>query len=152
MVWTICFLVRGNKVCLAMKKRGHGVGKWNGTGGKPLEGESLDAAAKRETLEEIGVSLINLTKVAEIEFKDLPSGSSHFASVYISTEWVGEPVEMEEMRPEWFKSSSLPFDHMWSADRVWIPEVLAGRRIKAVFEYSAGDTLQNSEITVLEGM
>lgn len=146
MVWTICFLVKGNKVCLAMKKRGHGVGRWNGTGGKPLEGESLNDTAKRETLEEIGVIVTNLTKVAEIEFKDLPSCSSNFATAYIITEWVGKPVETGEMRPEWFETNNLPFDQMWSADKIWIPEVLAGKHIKAVFEYSEGDILIKSQI------
>ena len=150
MIWTICFLVKGNKVCLAMKKRGHGVGRWNGTGGKPLEGESLDVTAERETFEEIGVTLSNLTKVAEIEFKDLPSGSSHFATAYISTEWKGEPEESEEMRPEWFDAEDLPFDQMWSADKVWIPMVLSGNHIHAVFEYSEGDTLVGSYISELK--
>ena len=132
-----------------MKKRGHGVGMWNGTGGKPLENESLDATAKRETLEEIGVTLTNLKRVAKIEFKDLPSGSSHFATAYISTEWVGEPIETEEMRPEWFEADKLPFDQMWSADKIWIPEILAGKRIKAVFAYSEGDILKSSQISEL---
>jgi len=147
MIWTICLLTQGDRVCLAMKKRGHGVGKWNGAGGKPLESESLENTAKRETREEIGVTLINITKVAEIEFKDLPSGSSDFASAYISTDWVGEPVETEEMRPQWFEINNLPFDQMWSADKIWIPEVLSGRHIKAIFEYSDNDNLVKSQIS-----
>lgn len=149
MVWTICFLVKGNKVCLAKKKRGHGEGKWNGTGGKPLEGEVLEDTAKRETFEEIGVRVTEISKVADIEFIDLQSGTSNFASAYLITKWEGEPVETEEMRPKWFSKNSLPFDQMWSADKVWIPEILSGRIIKAVFSYANKDNLVQSDITDL---
>ncbi|MEK7504190.1 MAG: hypothetical protein AAB550_01680 [Patescibacteria group bacterium] len=34
---TLCFLVKDNQILLAMKKRGFGVGKWNGVGGKVNE-------------------------------------------------------------------------------------------------------------------
>lgn len=149
MIWTICFLLKENKVCLAMKKRGHGVGRWNGTGGKPKEGENLEDTAKRETLEETGVELLNLIKVADIEFKDLPSQTSHFATAYISTKWRGKLKETEEMKPQWFEKEKIPYNQMWSADRMWIPEILKGKKIKAVFEYSEGDALANSTIVEL---
>ena len=147
MIWTICFLVKENKVCLAMKKRGHGVGRWNGTGGKPLEGEELEETAKRETQEEIEVEMLDVEKVADIEFKDLPTKTSHFATAYICTKWKGTPAETDEMRPQWFDIENIPYDLMWSADKIWIPLVLSGRRVKAVFEYSEGDILEKSEIT-----
>lgn len=56
---TLCFLMRTmageNEILLAMKKRGFGVGKWNGVGGKPQDGESIEKAAIREMQEEISV-------------------------------------------------------------------------------------------------
>lgn len=42
---------------LAMKKRGFGVGKFNGVGGKVEVGESEQEAAIREAEEEIGVKI-----------------------------------------------------------------------------------------------
>ena len=47
-VSTLCFLVKGDRILLAMKKRGFGEGKWNGVGGKVNEGESVGHAALRE--------------------------------------------------------------------------------------------------------
>ena len=35
---TLCLLMRDNEILLAMKKRGFGVGKWNGVGGKVKNG------------------------------------------------------------------------------------------------------------------
>ena len=48
---TLCLVVKENTILLGMKKRGFGVGRWNGFGGKLHEGESIEDAAKRETLE-----------------------------------------------------------------------------------------------------
>lgn len=146
MIWTICFLIQENKICLAKKKRGHGIDKWNGTGGKPLEGESLENTARRETQKEIGVTIRDLNKVAEIEFKDLSTRSSNFATVFISTFWIGKPVETYEMRPKWYDFDKIPYSKMWSADRIWLPLIISGQTIKAVFEYKKDDVLKNFEI------
>jgi 8-oxo-dGTP pyrophosphatase MutT (NUDIX family) len=45
---TLGYLVRGDEVLMAMKKRGFGVGKWNGTGGKLQPGETVEEAMIRE--------------------------------------------------------------------------------------------------------
>ncbi len=49
---TLIFLVKrtdGNitEICLAMKKRGFGMGRWNGVGGKVEKGEAIEDAALR---------------------------------------------------------------------------------------------------------
>ena len=58
---TLVFLIKKNNgsitdICLAMKKRGFGKGRWNGVGGKVEAGETIEAAAMREAREEIGVT------------------------------------------------------------------------------------------------
>ncbi len=57
---TLLFLVKKDadtitEICLAMKKRGFGTGRFNGTGGKLQEGETIEDACMRETKEEIDV-------------------------------------------------------------------------------------------------
>lgn len=54
---TLCLLIKDGKILLAMKKRGFGVGRWNGAGGKFDSEKDKDilGAAIRETKEEIGV-------------------------------------------------------------------------------------------------
>lgn len=50
---TVMLLMRDDEVLLAMKKRGFGVGKWNGVGGKQDPGEDIVDTAIRESQEEI---------------------------------------------------------------------------------------------------
>lgn len=44
---TLVLVVQPGRVLLGMKKRGFGVGKWNGFGGKVQLGETIEEAAKR---------------------------------------------------------------------------------------------------------
>ena len=46
-VLTLAFVRRPSEILLGFKKRGFGVGLWNGFGGKVEPGETIEAAAKR---------------------------------------------------------------------------------------------------------
>lgn len=131
---TLVFLIKNDEVLLAMKKRGFGEGRWNGSGGKVHDGETIEEAAKREVKEEIGVSINNLNKVATLNFyfSEEPEWDQQVI-VYLAKDWKGEPVESEEMKPKWFKIDKIPYDQMWSDDSYWIPQVLSGKKVKADF-------------------
>jgi 8-oxo-dGTP diphosphatase len=133
---TLCFLVRGHEVLLAMKKRGFGVGKWNGVGGKVKEGESVEAAAVREIYEEIGVSVSSKSLASagtlHFRFKDNPDWEQ-ICSVFIVHGWEGEPSESDEMRPQWYADGHIPFEKMWIDDPHWLPLVLAGKKVTGDF-------------------
>jgi 8-oxo-dGTP diphosphatase len=155
---TLCFLVEEaagvvHRVCLAMKKRGFATGKWNGVGGKVAseKGETVEEAAIRETKEEVGVALLNLTKMAELTcvFPHNPDLGQQ-VHVFVTSEWVGDPVESEEMAPDWFTLDSLPFADMWADEKHWLPLILSGKKVRARFVFSEGDALEKMEIDVVE--
>ena len=50
--------------------------------------------------------------------------------MFIVTDWVGDPVETEEMKPKWFNILNLPLDSMWEADKQWLPIVLKNVKLK----------------------
>lgn len=134
-----------------MKKRGFGVGKWNGLGGKLKEGEDAKVAAVRELQEEIGVTILpeNLKEAGTLEFhfKDNPDWDN-FCYVFTVTQSTDEPSESEEMRPEWYAVGELPFDHMWIDDPHWLPLVLAGKSVEAEFLFDAkGDVLLEKTVS-----
>lgn len=144
---TLLFLRREGQVLLAMKKRGFGVGKWNGTGGKAEAGETIEQAAIRECQEEIGVTPTTYEKVGELKFymsEDPTFG--HHARIYVATKWGGKPHETEEMRPKWFDETEIPYDKMWPDDKFWLPTLLAGKKFHGTFTIGPNDTLENQEL------
>jgi len=151
---TLCFLLRERdgrpEVLLALKKQGFGQGKWNGIGGKVEAGETLEEAARREVREEIGVEVGPLEKVAILTFYFIPPGSdpdwSQEVHVFLARSWRGEPGESEEMRPQWYTYEKVPYEEMWADDRVWLPRVLHGERIRGVFTFSDLKTIVHQEI------
>lgn len=44
---TLAFVTKPGQILLGMKKKGFGVGRWNGFGGKVERGETIEEAAKR---------------------------------------------------------------------------------------------------------
>jgi 8-oxo-dGTP pyrophosphatase MutT (NUDIX family) len=154
---TLVFLIRKSQgeisaVCLAMKKRGFGMGRWNGVGGKVEEREeSIEDAARREAKEEIFVTVDALDKVAELSFR-FPHNPAwdQLVHVYFAHQWVGEPKESEEMKPQWFPINEIPFEHMWPDDIFWLPNVLQGSRVRATFEFGEKDVVLSKEVTLVD--
>lgn len=147
---TIMFLKRDGELLLAMKKRGFGTGKWNGAGGKVEPGETPLAAAIRETEEEVGVTPLDSERMAEIDFYITTEPDfNNYAHIFIATKWQGEPHETEEMRPQWFPLDALPYDTMWGDDIAWLPDVLAGKKFRAMFTLDADDNIVKSHVTYL---
>ena len=144
---TLCLLVRGDEVLLAMKKRGFGAGKWNGVGGKLNPGEDLETAARREAEEEIGVKMKELRMMGTLGFyfPTKPEWSQEVV-VFSCESWEGDPVETGEMAPKWYNKKKLPFDRMWWDDELWMPKVLAGKTIRAEFMMEEADKPGEYEI------
>lgn len=113
------------RILLGMKKRGFGEGKYNGFGGKVEAGETIEAAAKRELLEEANVSLADgsLEKRGVLTF--FWEGQSSVMQIHLfsadTADMRGEPAESTEMRPEWFDLAGMPYDQMWEDDQHWFP-------------------------------
>ena len=149
---TLCLLLRDGEILLAMKKRGFGMGRWNGTGGKFDEGkgDNILEAAVRETKEEIGVEVKNLEKVGLFHFRFANKSEwDQDVSLFVTKEWLGEPVESEEMLPKWFKFDEIPYESMWPDDIHWLPRVLKGEKLEADFVFGEGDKILNFNIKTI---
>jgi 8-oxo-dGTP diphosphatase/2-hydroxy-dATP diphosphatase len=147
---SLLFLREDDTVLLAMKKRGFGVGRWNGVGGKPRPGEAIYEAAIRECEEEISVTPVDMKHVATLDFY-FPGDKSDWNQrviVYSCTGWRGEPTETEEMRPAWYKLSDIPYENMWSDDKYWLPKVLEGYFVEATFTFDDDDNVIKHSVVV----
>lgn len=149
---TVMLLMRDNEVLLAMKKRGFGVGKWNGVGGKQDPGEDIVNTAIRESQEEINVTPLEPRKIAVLNYH-FPSQANwgQQVHIFIATKWQGEPVETEEMRPKWFKIKDIPFKEMWVDDEVWMPKAFAGALLKGSFMFE-GEKMEEYYINEVQSL
>ena len=146
---TLLFLIKDDQILLAMKKRGFGAGRFNGVGGKPEAGETIEQTLVRESIEEIGVKPTKFEQVAMIDFDEYFKGEPVFMHmhVFFATKWAGKPTESEEMAPEWFNQNQIPFEQMWPDDPYWLPQVLDGKRLKAEFKLDETDKIVSHKIS-----
>ena len=145
---TLSFIIKGNEILLAMKKRGFGAGLWNGYGGKLKDGESIYDAAKREVKEEIDIDVKSMKKVGVLDFYfegDKPDWNQQ-VHVFLIQEYNGEPKESEEMLPKWFKINEIPYDKMWEDDKFWLPKVIEGHSVYGRFLFGADNKLKEKHV------
>jgi 8-oxo-dGTP diphosphatase/2-hydroxy-dATP diphosphatase len=132
---SLVLVTQADTVLLGMKKRGFGVGHWNGFGGKVEAGESIIEAARRELKEEVCLEVDVLEEVGVLEFSFASEPTVLEVHVFKANEIVGEPKETEEMKPQWFSIPDIPYDQMWPDDRYWLPLLLAGKKFKGTFRF-----------------
>lgn len=133
-----------------MKKRGFGVGRWNGFGGKITEGESIEESLVREIKEEAGIELNDFEKVGLLEFEFVKNGEIIEVHLFKTSNFNGEPEESEEMRPQWFHVDEIPFAEMWPDDFHWMPLFLRGEKFKGRFLFGEGDVILEQKLEVVE--
>lgn len=152
---SLVYPFRGDgKILLGRKRRGMSYGKWNGFGGKIEAGETMRECAARELYEECGLrsNTEDLEMVADLYFHQ-PSALewSHAGIVYFAKKWMGIPCLSEEMEPRWFSPEEFPYEEMWMADKVWLPLVLSGRKIRGIIYFAEdGETVYDYEFREME--
>jgi 8-oxo-dGTP diphosphatase len=143
-------LIKDGKLLLGNKKRGFGVNKLNGFGGKINPGESIKEAAVRELYEEVGLQADSqdIKKVGELTFI-FPSKEewNQIVHVFLITSWKNFPKEYEEMTFEWLDTNNVPYNKMWDDDKYWMPFILDEKKIKANFIFNEdNETIKTKEI------
>jgi len=143
---TLCIIHQNSRILLGMKKRGFGAGRWNGFGGKVVATETIENGVKRELQEEAGIEVKNIDKVGiiDFEFKDNPEILQ--VHIFKSDNFLGEPTESDEMKPQWFNIDEIPFKEMWPDDIYWIPLFLAGKKFKGKFLFEGSDIIIEKEL------
>lgn len=144
---TLCIIHEHPRILLGMKKRGFGAGRWNGFGGKLKEEETIEDAAKREILEEAGITARNLEKRGIIEFEFQGNPEIFEVHVFRVNDFSGTPEESDEMKPEWFHIDRIPYNTMWPDDILWLPLFLEGKKFKGKFLFGEKDTILEQELS-----
>lgn len=138
-IMTLILIHDHPRILLGKKKRGFGVGRWNGFGGKVHEGETIEEAALRELKEEACVEVDDLEKIGINEFSWRNGDTILEVHVFKSKNLKGEPIETEEMSPKWFYADEIPFSEMWSDDVYWFPYFMRGKKFRGRYTFDEND-------------
>jgi mutator protein MutT len=146
-ITTLCYIINDkSEVLLIMKKRGFGVGKWNGPGGKVEKDESPKESMIREIKEEINIQVANPKELGYIEFIwPKKEKNNQRCYIYFAKEFSGQPKETEECLPRWFTFDAVPYEEMWDDDKYWYPDALAGRPVKKRFFFTENNKVLKYE-------
>jgi 8-oxo-dGTP diphosphatase len=122
---TLMFVCEEGRVLLIRKKRGFGMGKIHGPGGKTAPDESPMECAIRETVEEVGINAQDPIERGELWFQ-FTNGLAIQVVVFTTTHFHGEVAESEEAVPIWTDVESIPLNEMWPDNQHWLHRVLTG--------------------------
>lgn len=104
-------ILRDRKLLLIRRARPPEIGCWSLPGGKVELWELTEAAARRETAEELGVKLGALDLLCVVDFV-APEEREHWVSpAYLANEFEGEPALLEPEKHTdigWFPLDALP--------------------------------------------
>lgn len=148
-ITTLCYLEKDEKWLMLYrnkKKADPNAGKWIGVGGKLEKGEAPDECMLREVEEETGLH------VTEYEFLGIISFISdewedEYMILYRADEWEGEMKrECPEGELRWIDKKEVLSLSLWEGDRLFLTEMLNGRKkIHMKLSYR-GDTLEKATV------
>jgi len=91
--------------------------------------------------------VMEMERRAQFDFTSESDPTILRVSVYAITDYSGEPIETEEMEPEWHAIDKIPFEKMWKDDIHWLPRFLNGETLSGTFLF---DDLEDPDAELLE--
>lgn len=124
---------------MGRKKRGFGLGQWNGFGGKIEKGESFAEGAKRELYEESSLIAKDLKHVGVVKYEVQDESLDQIVHVFTCNKYEGTEKPSDEMDPvKWFRYDCVPYDKMWPDARTWWPSMLNDKYFSVHCVYNRG--------------
>jgi 8-oxo-dGTP diphosphatase len=141
---TLCYIRDGEKtLMLHRNKKANDMhqGKWNGLGGKVEKGESPEACAMREVLEESGLEVTNPQLKGFITFPNFDGQNDWYVFVYRFDQFVGDLIESAEGHLQWISKTEMKEVPLWEGDRIFMDWLDEPGIFSAVFNYEFGQLL-----------
>ncbi|HVC36394.1 MAG TPA: NUDIX domain-containing protein [Candidatus Dormibacteraeota bacterium] len=124
------FVWKNNKFLMGKRVGLHGTNSWSIPGGHLEHGESFEACARRETLEETGMRVKNINFLAITN--DIFPSAKHYITLWFKADWQsGKPTILETeafVELGWVDFHSLPeplFEPCWQNLRQSRPDLFS---------------------------
>ncbi|MBR2672205.1 MAG: 8-oxo-dGTP diphosphatase [Oscillospiraceae bacterium] len=147
---TLCYIDNGSSYLMlhrVKKKNDINHDKWIGVGGKLEEGESPEECARREVLEETGLTLGNL-RFRGILFFFNTMYETEFIYVYSSDVYSGEIKECDEGELEWVNKEDVTSLPIWEGDRIFLDLLVKDSPFFTLKLEYEGDTLVSYDLRI----
>lgn len=119
---TLCYMEKDGKYLMLLrniKKNDGSYNKWIGVGGKLEHDESPDECARREILEETGLTALNLIPRGVVTFvSDI--WESEYMFLYSVTEFRGALTPCSEGELHWIEKNEVFGLNLWDGDRIFL--------------------------------
>lgn len=137
------FNPQGQMLLCAKKKTNSGfeisLGKRNGAGGKVEEGETMLQSVVRELEEETGITLpeeaFTLQGINKLYYENKPERNQE-VHVFVTKDYTGKFHETEELFPQWFNITDIPYEKMRADDIHRMPRMFKGEYFEYTFHFS----------------
>jgi len=119
---TLCYLERNGKYLMlhrVKKKNDLNQDKWIGVGGKFEEGESPEDCARREILEETGLTVRELGYRGIVTFVSDRYPSEHM-HLFLARGFSGEETVCDEGDLAWIAKEELQALNLWEGDKIFL--------------------------------
>ena len=118
----LCYIERDNKYLMlhrVKKKNDLNRDKWVGIGGKFEEGETPEESCLRESFEETGLTLKNLSYRGLVTFVSDEWGTEYM-HLFHSNSFEGDLKECDEGNLEWVEKSDVYNLPLWAGDKIFL--------------------------------
>tara|TARA_B100000401_G_scaffold335424_1_gene234302 strand:- start:47 stop:505 length:459 start_codon:yes stop_codon:yes gene_type:complete len=135
---TLCYIKKNNQTLMLhriKKKNDIHKNKWNGLGGKLIEGESPEECVKREVLEESGLIIESPKLHGIITFPKFDEIDDWIVFVYTAKNFEGNLIECNEGKLNWVLDDQLLSLNLWEGDKIFIPWLSQEKFFSAKFIY-----------------
>ncbi len=151
---TLVYLKKDNKTLMMHRNKKENdmhKDKWNGLGGKFIDGESPEECAIREIKEETNIDIQKLILKGILTFpNNIGKGDSWYVFVYVSYDFKGELFKNRDVTEgtlEWIDDDKLLNLPIWEGDKIFIPLLDKPGVFSAKFIYS-GNALTQKDIRI----
>ncbi|MBR2805748.1 MAG: 8-oxo-dGTP diphosphatase [Oscillospiraceae bacterium] len=147
---TLCYIDNGSSYLMlhrVKKKNDINHDKWIGVGGKLEEGESPEECARREVLEETGLTL-GSCRFRGILFFFNTMYETEFIYVYSSDDYSGVIKECDEGELEWVNKEDVTSLPIWEGDRIFLDLLVKDSPFFTLKLEYEGDTLVSYDLRI----